>query len=35
MIVELTVVFNKFSYMKGTITGRTYGDMKDDYEVKN
>jgi hypothetical protein len=28
MTVQLSIVFNKSTYMKGTILGRTQGDMK-------
>ncbi len=33
MSVQLTIVFNKSTYMKGTIIGRTQGDIKEEYGV--
>ena len=33
MSVEVNVVFNKSTYMKGTILGRTFPDVKEDYNV--
>ncbi len=33
MSVDLSVVFNKPTYIKNTILSRTIGDMKEDYNV--
>lgn len=33
MNVDMSIVFNKSTYMKGTILSRTITDMKDDYNV--
>jgi len=33
MIVDLSIVFNKSTYMKNTILSRTIGDMKEEYNV--
>lgn len=33
MICEDAIVFNKSTYMKGTIIARTYNDLKEEYEV--
>ena len=28
MVIELAIIFNKSTYMKGTILARTFGDLK-------
>jgi len=33
MCVDMNIVFNKSTYMKGTILSRTIGDMKEEYNV--
>lgn len=34
MTIETAIIFNKSTYMKGTILSRTFGDLKEEYEVK-